>query len=219
MLDLLVLTKTGRVFCIGTKKPYNPDVTLLPNWYGASNVHTVNSEYHGNLFINIFFYLLKILFLFFIFYFLFFIFYFLFFIFFIFFIFFFYFKGIFVEGFSRVYRDVIGSSFTVVFTINDKRKMDESNPPFYNVEIFIDGALKMSNKFRSSGTLIWELPSPSIPKLSTIILKMTNEKGQIYFDYYTLSFNQHFAKTFKVKNFFFFFFFFFFFYFFFYFFF
>lgn len=152
-LDLLVLSTRGKAYCISTKLKYDPSVVWTTNWYGASNVHTCNNDYHG----------------------------------------------IYVEKFSRVYRDVRGSSFPVVFTISDKRKPDEKNPPLYKVEIFLDGKHVMVNNFTRAGIYVWNLPSPLERKLSTIIVKMTNEKGQIYWDYYTLSFNKHFAKTVKAK--------------------
>ena len=151
-LDLLVLTLRGRAFCVSTKLNYDPSLTWTTNWFGASNVHTSNLDYHG----------------------------------------------IFVEKFSRKHRDVSGSSFPIVFTITSRRKIDKITTPKYRVEIFLDGKVVMTEVFTRSGVYVWNLPCPSSRKLSTIILKMTNDQGQIFWDYYTLSFNKHFAKTIKV---------------------
>ena len=116
-------------------------------------------------------------------------------------------QGVYVLQSSRAHRDVSGSSFVVHFEIVDNRK--EKTNPFYRVKISHGKKVMLDKTYSSPGRYseILECPPQRVsgnsflchsPQLASIVVQMTNENQQAYFDSYTVSFNLHFHRLLKV---------------------
>lgn len=112
--------------------------------------------------------------------------------------------GIYVLPAFRRMRDIVGNRFKIAFEIVDKRKIlsDDTSystlPKKYRVKISIgNDVVLLDEVFLFAGKYVKLLPVPKERMFGTVVVEMTNERGQVYTDSFAVSFNMEFLKIVK----------------------
>ena len=108
--------------------------------------------------------------------------------------------GIYVEGSSRVPRDIIGEMFPIQFTILDDRlaRRRSMHGSLYFVTVTIGtGLVVMAKLYTYPGTYMEYVPTPAESVYGTVTVTMQVATGQRFSDSYAVSFNMHFLDAAK----------------------
>eukprot|EP00760_Papus_ankaliazontas_P003540 PhM_4_TR11621/c1_g1_i1/m.77005 len=108
--------------------------------------------------------------------------------------------GIAVEEESRVYRDVVGDHFKIMFTITDNRRSVSNGllSPEYHVMIKIGHRLIVhTSHYISAGTYVEFVATPRSRMYAPVVVTLIADSSQTYVDEFPLSFNMHFHTAMK----------------------
>ena len=108
--------------------------------------------------------------------------------------------GIYVSQESRVYRDVVGDHFKIMFHIQDNRPSVTKGQlaPSYHVVIKLGHRLIVhSATYSAAGTYIEFVSTPLQRMYANVIVYLLADSSQVYIDTFALSFNMHFHTSLK----------------------
>jgi len=108
--------------------------------------------------------------------------------------------GVFVSKESRVYRDVVGDHFKIMFHIQDNRPSvtKQQLAPSYHVVIKLGHRLIVhSATYNTAGSYIEFVSTPLQRMYANVVVYLIADSSQVYVDTFSLSFNMHFHTSLK----------------------